>query len=927
MPAYASVMFDAETLGRVVDPIDVIRSFDIEADVPLRQALATGLLRMAAAVQPQPEGRNLVVDVGTAWCEIVHADVEYRLDDGVRLAAKSRSAAAELKDLLARGGGPVAELRTDVAYVLARWNDAVGKIRYRTTAFTRAVKAFAAAEQIALENDIWWIIPDLRSNLLRAQFEELRQGISPTDQKYAALLRNLIEGLEKAEADARRIARADLLIKVEEPAVAVPELTRAGNPTGLEFVRGFSSVLHNLSVAVHDKVVRHDRSEERSSLTLSRQASAWSEELGDDYRLFQALLQQAAVARDLDGRSASTTAVDLYDRVIRGRWQRGRLIARQQRALLMDDKAERASELERMLSTDLASTSEDGSDLDVRAYTTRLFAESAREVAKVAGGLPAIDGSPRSSEQLEREIERYELDSVRAVRQVVAAPLYKRGYSSQVRPIYQAAVTSDLAAAAGESDETDGRRHLDRAFALVEESSARELLDLLSARNLPQSADTPEPVGDEVVRALHTRSGRRGDGVRRDAARRVPPAAEEALLAALSRRADEFDAVLQEHPVEIAEHDPEVAHRVMMLMANEPRTALVRYFVGHDPEGFVDEEFPKDKSRDRIWAFLVYGRDIRVVRGPLKSAVARFASSLALNRAPTAFEAGQMWSWFLDDVWKHLDGTDVDNLVIVPTDELFALPLHVARPTKPGARPLGAEIATAFSVSATAYISRSRHLLRRLAVDDRDDLAVVMGTTPEDRLSGGEIVASGWDGAHVKVLGMTPPAGLPKGATSLDLSWESIREVEADKPEFFAFVGHGGYSSEHSEFGPYLVLPTDVMTQFDMALRLRLPRNKLTVLGACVAAQGMASRGGEVAGFVRSLMAAGAGAIALPLWSALDSALVETVGGLLASAKAARHPAGQFLVVEALRDIHRRQWDAAEGGPAGFEAMPLALYL
>jgi CHAT domain len=926
VPFDSLVVSRAAEFAETVDPLDVIRSYDIDSDVPLRQGIASGLLRMTAAVRAKSTTTYAqIVELGTYWCDVVHADVEYRLDDGLRLVAQSESLAGDLTEMLKaardedkKGQPRAAWSRHDLAYVLARWNDGAGKIRYRTTAYSRAVRDFAAACGLATDEALWWILPDVSSNYLRARFEELRQGLSKRDTQYRRLLEDLVTGLRGSLNEAEREAeRRKIMLGAPEHEVR----RRRDQPTNvdalraLEFLRGYSSLLHNHSLAVNDVAWLDPAERIPQSRQASLRAGEISAALGDGYRLPQALQQQAMLAEE---ETNVEEARRLFGEVIRGRWRRGELIARQRLAKLPEDPRHQADALRNLLENELnaARGSVTGSDLDIRAWTVRFFAEAAREALRKLGtkSKPNAAGVQEAAEVLEGDIQRYEIDSVRAVRQVIALPMYKRGYAELVRPVYIGAASRALESPARNPKER--QQHREDAFAYVEESSARELLDMLAARELTRLGRPTKRIEETVIAQLRSQPQALGafDG-RRGTANRAADDVAEDVGAVMAARAEEFEAILQRYPLEIAPHDPEIAHRVMMLAANDSGTAVVRYFL------------TETQNEQHVSALVARGRRMEYFRGPLRSDVRDFARALLINRAPNELEAEGLWNLLLDEVWGFVTPLGpVDHLVVVPTDEVFALPLHAARDRRAGARPLGVEVAMSYSVSATAFVSRGRHLLRRIAVDADDDLAAVVGVDADDGVSGGEIVAARWGADHVTVLG-APPSGLPPAVRVLDATWDGIGTIENGKPEFFVYIGHGGYTSEHAELGPYLFLPGDVMTQFDVALRLRLPRNKLTVLGACVAAQGMAASGGEVAGFVCSLMAAGAGAIALPLWSAKDDALVRSVGSLLRASRVAAANTGVFDVVESMRAINDHEWARSTEGDEQFEALPLALYL
>jgi hypothetical protein len=229
-------------------------------------------------------------------------------------------------------------------------------------------------------------------------------------------------------------------------------------------------------------------------------------------------------------------------------------------------------------------------------------------------------------------------------------------------------------------------------------------------------------------------------------------------------------------------------------------------------------------------------------------------------------------------------------------------------------------------VSATAFVARGRHLLKRQPVAPDDDLAAVVVADPNG-VSGDEICGTGWAPEHMIVVG-DRPAGLDGVTEYHEADLDGITAISARKPEFFVYAGHGDFLPTYRELGPFLELKDNFLTQYDVALRLRLPRNRLTVLGACLAGQGAQTAGGDVVGFLRSLIAAGSGAVAVPLWSVLDAAMVDTVRTLLAASRAAlARPDPVFDVVETLHRHYREV--ASTGAPFQLvaEQMPLSLYL
>ena len=172
------------------------------------------------------------------------------------------------------------------------------------------------------------------------------------------------------------------------------------------------------------------------------------------------------------------------------------------------------------------------------------------------------------------------------------------------------------------------------------------------------------------------------------------------------------------------------------------------------------------------------------------------------------------------------------------------------------------------------------------------------------------------------------PDGLEPGYHQYPADWSGLHAVTACRPEFFVYAGHGNYVQGFGELGPYLQLRTadgqpERLTSYDVALRLRLPRNVLTIIGACLAGQGASTAGGDVSGFLRSFMAAGAGSVGLPLWPVDDQYMADTSRYLL---RASLPAAGQATAIfDVVQELHQHYQEIARTG-GWWDRMPLALY-
>jgi len=880
-------VFSEEQFARRYDVEDLVQRYDADFDIPLRQKYAIAILRMNDAFEADPtDAPALARRVGAFWCDIVRCDIDYDLVEALRLIDASRSDAERLHATLSNASD------TFPRYAAARWFDGTGKIRYRLGSYARARMSFGTAVEIAAEGGLWWCLPDLRSNLLRAEFEERKQTVAADPKSRAEDLREpsdkLLAGL-KAERDRVRQDAAD-------HAILEHQVSPASRTEVREFLRGLSNVLHNLAIALKEQGF-HDE-----SLSASKESLRISERLADQYRIGQSQNHQAQLDRD--------HAPSLYGKLREGAWRRGRLIARQQLAALHGG-AEGAQEIQTLLdelTQDDEIGSDAGTDIDLHAYTVRTYSD----ILDAAGD--RIDEA--RARNFADDLKRQRANMAQSVRRAIAMPAYKRAYAIAIRPSYLEQVAGLIAPGRdgvlpGDVPASD----IEEALGLTEESSARELLDMLSTAALPHLAVPestavllPAPVIDGAECPEPATRG----GARRAGIQRADQAGNDDLLTELARRETEFEEQFLRRPLEAAPHDPEIAHRVRMYTVNNPGTCVVRYFT-YGP-----------RRATGLGAFVFQGNQMTCVAGIPYEEVSEFAQSLPTTHAPSKQDSERIWELLIAPIWAAITaGGDPTHLVVIPADDIFTIPIHVASPPS-SAVPLAVRLPLSQSVSATAFVGRGRHLLKKQPVDPGDDLAAIV--VARRGVSGHELLQADWPAGRMVVVGDRPDGLQDVRHHPADMS--GITAISDTKPEFFVYAGHGNYHPSFPQLGPYLELSGNYLTQYDVALRLRLPRNKLTVLGACLAGQGAQTAGGDVIGFLRSLIATGAGAIGVPLWSVLDTAMADTAGALLSASRAAL--AEQNSIFDVVHTLHAHYRDYAAIGLSFedlAECMPLSLYL
>jgi tetratricopeptide (TPR) repeat protein len=903
----------------------IVRSFNADFDAPLAHDRCLGVLTLLGVAEP-PADRDdldrLSGWLGAATCRITRADVGYQYLDALETIEASRADAARVEQILARAkgseGAPIA------TYALARWLDAVGKIDYRFGDYSTAKLTFERAMRLAAGAGHASCLPDMESNVVRADFEA-RKTAGATNaeliESYAALKARVIGELAAAGVPGPSGWKADL---------------RRLPMEGRERLRGVTSVLHNLSIAL-------EKSERYGEALVESELSAdIGRALSDPYRYAQARLTQGRIRleqRRLD--EARACFVEVFE----SPWGRGRRIAAQSLGRIDADTqvGEYARAMDRFLEVFeafQADRARRGADLGMDApFLEETVQHFRAALAAARGHLP--DERLADLEQIAR---REGLHAARSVRRVVKVEKYKLIYSKTVRPAYlretalRLADAARLGAQGGRDDEV--AKTEDSILLLAEEATARELLDAMAAggaeardpfdevdvggpaRRRENGAPAPaQPLPPAVAAARPATDARRGAELRRG---RRDDALSAGQVKEIEARLEAYERTSLDAPVATTAINPEIAHelRLFTASARDPRQVIVRYFFEGEAEG-----------ARRLRAYVAReGRSY--ITGPLDVApVLREAASWTSACGPSPRFAGILFEKLLRPLWAHLEGPG--RLVIIPTDELLGLPLHVAIGRETDHHPLAAVKPICFSVSAAAYVERRRHMRARFPVEPDDDLFVFMEAEADTKagvgVSGHEIVGLPWPKEHLYLHGR-PPEALDAGAytrvtassgpEAIDQLVEQLAEV---RPELFLYASHGQLDAEHERFGPMLKLGDTQLTQFDVARKVRLPRNKIAVLAACVTGRGASAAGGEVAGFLRALMAAGAGAIGLTLWSVIDHEIVQVVGGLLrriADAKG-KEP---FDVVEELHALYAKAPRYRQPDQT-IESCPLAIYL
>lgn len=975
----------------------LVLGFDIGSDVPMKHAACLGRLEMLGAFE-QDEGlaeeldagsaHQLAEYVGASWCRIVYDDVRYRILHGLETVEESEPQAERLAAYALRPAHLHAAVELGLAgYAAARWFDGAGKIHFRMGDFAKARQSFERAVKIAEHIGLARCRPDLESNLVRARYDEndmaggatklradyeatldrlLREdgltrvasgdlpadpspgtgaGLVCVDDVLNPALSNLRDALASSEGDLRsftlrRGATVSLRMSAEIPARI------QGNA---ERWRGHCSILHNLSIAYKGKP---DPDIERSSIASNRSAAiAWA--MSDTYRLAQALNHQAELAEGTDDSRA-----ELLSMAVRALgFQRAARIASQRLARIEGRRKDLVSALDRLRSLfreiDLERKRR-GGDLGFDVMSHKYTVDA---LATVLRANEREESSPLHEEG-RKLLQKEESDTVRSVRRLVKVSTYKSAYAKLVYPFF----LSRIAARVGATKKGGGHEWME-SLSLVEESSSRELLDVIREGSRPKAYgkhDRTKPVEVPADYRVASRASAR-QGVRR-----VSPSDDDEVTRELRRQRDAFERDALASPLEPAPHNDEIGFDLRRFTAVHKGVAIIRYFhFGTRKEG--DSIIPASLGayvfRDGAVPSFVE-LDIPAVDAifaDMDARAARHRESHPRDQwgvpPPTVESAKDLWSALLHPLWEHIavrkkkesdagstepvkaESRDLQSslplvdlpshLILIPAGDLFRLPLHVALVPDPAGGtsvPLCAFVPLSFSTSATTLVSRGRYLLTEQPIDDTDDLCFL--APRETDLCPDEMTTGlSWKKEHFHVAGAVP-RGLDENAITY---WgkgdrTGLANLIAEEPEIFVFSGHGLLHAGDLA----LQLEDGVLSHYAIPSQMRLPRNKLTLLAACVTGQGANQGGGEVSGFLRAFMAAGAGVLGVSLWSVLSHRMAESIHALL-DAAAPGEALRTFNAVKALHAHYRAKIVGGEGLKLDvedcLEACPLVLYL
>lgn len=854
------------------------------------------------------------IRLGQVWCELVNHDLQQTFEPGIALARENLALAQTLTTTLS--GAYKQDPDRFEAYVVSRFFDGIGRLSYRMGRYIDAVNFFDRAQTLANEHEVWWVWPDVSSNLRRAQLEVARQlGQKRSDApnpwtQQLDLITQCTQDLKRILATHRRHYPDTRPLPTSEN-IDTTACLELQEPREAELARGVCNLLHNCSVAydgirgmiktpnaqkssaspllkelreLHDGAHGALRTLEDAhtlctdmSRSYNTAAAYYAEQLDDGYRKAQTLQHKVRLVEKSSQR-------ELFERMLNEpAWPLGQLIAEQQLLKLELDKSKTDPSIREAV---LHKYQNYFAKEAFQKVPMGALAVHAWTVSHLQAGVRAFDkptetslaswhdhkerGSALADEQLERSIKqiRYTNNHVQ----------HKKLLDSHVRPFFQRKAGEAIQRAL-ESQGKLQQEHLRVALQCVEEICAREYADRFITRQLESGKYDPErelPHAHLVEKATIAKSERppgwRVLNENRYAEFPAPHNRGETATRSIARTSS------QEVPRDLI-------WRLQQQLASYRDTVVIR---------FVVYQKPGDDKTKHLGAMIIGAAKIDLVllekdQDGKGMAHADFARDLGRFREiPTSFINQPSENPYLqygnalyEQVLKHVPPR-TERLVVIPIDELAQIPFHaLAWKSGKGTRTRwelwSARYATLNALSVLMLVQRNRLALDDIWLAEDDDLcACIVQDRADDKevpaITGAELLDVAWPTEHFWVVGDLTKALSSQNRTlhphrqiAQHSSLDALEELVRPEPELLLISAHGDVTAQTLADAPKngLVLhldsqnPDKLTPIVDLA-SCAIPRNKLTILASCMGASHIMEEG-RISNALLTLTSMGAG--------------------------------------------------------------------
>lgn len=814
---------------------EIIVPFVANFDRPFKYSEALQQLWLADAFEPPDnlascESDSLAKFVGAHYCAMIREDVFHRLPEGIQLARRSRTAAAELEKRAQTG-----ELTSSQKYAIIRWTDALGRLYYRTGNYSLARLEFIKCQSLmGSREEFSWCWPDIESNLQRTIFEISFQ-VDSHRQKAEECYDALIEAARFAEVSLRN---EDAPVKREE------------------LKRGAASCYHNSLICR-----RSIPSKSAKLLAIDETIECIKPMVKDD------VYREAQLTNEI-AQQNTILAESRFKELSESLWPRGRFIGRQNLAKIKQNVADLLDLCELIESESIANGGVDVVDLDRFAWTLK-YAEDLE--------------SSMDSDQKARLLKIQEKITC-AISSVISVATYRFQFETKIRPRIRKLIdarTQDFS----QSNHKTSLQAFDQLVDFVESFASREVLEVLRSnrsRNTTSQVvsaakylvDVPDTMAKATASDAEPETNQALAHASPSELMDFAPVAEYASSekaeleanAALARQEDE--RYWLDNPLKIRDNFQSPSQRARQLTMADGQAMIVRFSQVQGTGGA------------KIIAFWWFRGESGVTSlgGNANSLVAEFLSPKepytdrfhvdekdrnANTRIPKQSKAKDLWNEFMAPVLADISSKEslgkslkIRSLTIVLEPGLYHLPLNFSwvDPTKKdwfvsgcSDAPLAMTCDLAFSLNLSAHLLEGRRdygICRRLS----DDEFFVLHHCPQNTFAGEkkmrliDAVVEKWDPHKVA-------AKLYDSA-----SREEIVACFNARPEYLMLACHGGLGQS----GSFLEFNNCHLVSANLAYSVALSGNRLLVLGACDSATPTLDSYGQ---FIGAFIAAGAGAV------------------------------------------------------------------
>ncbi len=907
---------------------ETIRHFDCFGSVfRTSDSLLTVFDELKVPVEAEnTEFRTLIAFVGSAWADMVQAvELEFDLPHGMEVFSNSKAVVEIASNRMENESHPYDP--GFPPFVVARWYDIVAKLFYFSGDHYEASLYWDKARVLIEKRAITYIKADVLSSRLRNLKELIR--ITTSDTAVAAAIPELAKYLSNQSTnfndEFRNLIVESLGRLPKKISEAIKEVTDIQDVS--------SEKLDRLREWIDDSGWKQ-KGELRGLANLYQNSDQFAQvrlistAMRDDLRLVQSYHAEAGrvwltttelkKARDSNPEALSfkpdfqSRAAHLWKQVRDSEaWARGVIFARQHLARLdkevyfvgatNDQKFwGLVSGIEELVNIIDAIQDRDEEmsgrrpafevrDIEQHGWTVKFALDMLEELESLYEQNPDLrnDWVAKLHALDERMLEEC-IQMIRSHRKVVKIATFKTSFASHYNRACKRVYRhfTDRISLNSESNRTISIRN---ALAWVEESTCRDLLDALAASNdgLTSASMAPNQEFNASTGGMQKADGKE----RQPSDLLLLCEVDREVLAENSEQRNQLEESLARFE-DFASRNPHLPQEVKIDIfersieaAKKHNCYFVRFAERHDlafdvfiftPNGKVEfttilkDANVREELQNSLHTLLTPKKVFGQYRDPLKSLADMIGKAIV---AP-----------LVKYVKKEL------HVFLIPTGFLWQIPMHIGTVDK---EKFFQRNAVFVSGSLAALLNQDRISVLSRTLLNRSCAILGSYYSKEKTTELGKSVAS-----HFRTCCNNIQVVAPWYVKGHRVNSETVRQVFLSKPEIIYYGCHG--SNVENKLGRHPVLAftnskngdKSFLTPYDIAIAPNLVGNVFTIFGACMSGQASVRDGGEVSGFFRASVAAGAGACLLTYWP-ITVRQVDSFLEKLANSLSQKNPAGE----------------------------------